>query len=224
MRRVTRIGVIAVVAASGAMAATTPVSAAVADDGGAGADGAAAGSPGLISGNTVQVPVHVPVNVCGNTMNVVGLLNPVADNSCVNADDGGAGTGTASGGTASGGAVAQGGGQQSAGVGSGNVVQLPLHVPVNVSGNTVDVVGVGSGAVGNESLNTSGNRPVQQTPRPVARTRTHPVPHAPHTTALSTDSLAHTGADQIVPALIGSAALILGGATVYRRSRPRPVR
>ena len=40
----------------------------------AGAHGAAVGSPGVASGNVVQVPVHVPVNVCGNTINVIGLL------------------------------------------------------------------------------------------------------------------------------------------------------
>ncbi|AOT58106.1 MULTISPECIES: chaplin ChpH [Streptomyces] len=51
----------------------------------AGANGAAVGSPGVLSGNVVQVPVHVPVNVCGNTINVIGLLNPAFGNTCVNA-------------------------------------------------------------------------------------------------------------------------------------------
>ncbi|MEU6867994.1 chaplin ChpH [Streptomyces sp. NPDC046876] len=50
----------------------------------AGAQGAAIGSPGVVSGNVVQVPIHVPVNVCGNTINVVGLLNPAFGNTCVN--------------------------------------------------------------------------------------------------------------------------------------------
>ncbi|MYV41959.1 DUF320 domain-containing protein [Streptomyces sp. SID1328] len=50
----------------------------------AGASGAAVGSPGVLSGNVVQVPVHVPVNVCGNTVDVIGLLNPVFGNACVN--------------------------------------------------------------------------------------------------------------------------------------------
>jgi hypothetical protein len=50
----------------------------------AGAEGAAVKSPGVLSGNVVQVPVHVPVNVCGNTINVVGLLNPAFGNKCVN--------------------------------------------------------------------------------------------------------------------------------------------
>ncbi|MGX2998118.1 chaplin [Streptomyces sp. JNUCC 64] len=50
----------------------------------AGAQGAAVGSPGVLSGNVVQVPVHIPVNVCGNTVNVIGLLNPAFGNTCVN--------------------------------------------------------------------------------------------------------------------------------------------
>ncbi|MEW2295701.1 chaplin [Streptomyces sp. NPDC006743] len=49
-----------------------------------GANGVAAHSPGVISGNVIQVPIHVPVNVCGNTINVIGLLNPAFGNTCVN--------------------------------------------------------------------------------------------------------------------------------------------
>ncbi|MER5362840.1 chaplin [Streptomyces sp. NPDC002785] len=47
---------------------------------GAGAHGAATHSPGVASGNVVQVPVHIPVNVVGNTVNVIGLLNPAFGN------------------------------------------------------------------------------------------------------------------------------------------------
>ncbi|MER7843311.1 chaplin [Kitasatospora sp. NPDC096077] len=49
-----------------------------------GAEGVAAGSPGVISGNQVQIPVHVPVNLCGNTIDIVGLLNPAFGNHCAN--------------------------------------------------------------------------------------------------------------------------------------------
>ncbi|MGW4893748.1 chaplin [Kitasatospora sp. NPDC004240] len=49
-----------------------------------GAEGVAAGSPGVVSGNQLQVPVHIPVNLCGNTVNVVGLLNPAFGNHCAN--------------------------------------------------------------------------------------------------------------------------------------------
>jgi small secreted domain DUF320 len=54
---------------------------AVADSG---AQGAAVGSPGVLSGNVIQVPVNIPVNLCGNTINIVGLLNPALGNACFN--------------------------------------------------------------------------------------------------------------------------------------------
>ncbi|MCH0562568.1 MULTISPECIES: chaplin ChpE [unclassified Streptomyces] len=52
--------------------------------GGSHAHGHAVGSPGVLSGNVVQAPVHVPVNVVGNSVNVVGLLNPAFGNVGVN--------------------------------------------------------------------------------------------------------------------------------------------
>ncbi|WP_405733379.1 chaplin [Streptomyces sp. NBC_01537] len=50
----------------------------------AGAQAAAVGSPGVLSGNVIQVPVHIPINVCGNTVNLGGLLNPAIGNTCIN--------------------------------------------------------------------------------------------------------------------------------------------
>ncbi|MDX3093253.1 chaplin [Streptomyces sp. ME19-03-3] len=55
------------------------------DHGGASAQAAAAGSPGFASGNVIQAPLNAPVNVCGNTVNIPGLLNPTLGNVCVNA-------------------------------------------------------------------------------------------------------------------------------------------
>ncbi|MCX4632219.1 chaplin [Streptomyces sp. NBC_00354] len=52
------------------------------------AEGAAVGSPGVLSGNVVQVPVHIPINVCGNSVNIVGLLNPAFGNACINKSGG----------------------------------------------------------------------------------------------------------------------------------------
>lgn len=51
----------------------------------AGAQGVTAYSPGVGSGNLIQVPIHIPVNACGNTVSVIGLLNPSFGNTCVNA-------------------------------------------------------------------------------------------------------------------------------------------
>ncbi|MEI5008892.1 MULTISPECIES: chaplin [unclassified Streptomyces] len=49
-----------------------------------GATGVAAGSPGVLSGNVIQIPVHVPVNACGNSVNLIAVLNPAFGNLCVN--------------------------------------------------------------------------------------------------------------------------------------------
>lgn len=63
-----------VAAAAGAASATS----------GAHAGGAAIGSPGVGSGNLIQAPVHVPVNVNGNSVNVIGALNPAFGNASAN--------------------------------------------------------------------------------------------------------------------------------------------
>ncbi|MEW2135789.1 chaplin [Streptomyces sp. NPDC005409] len=49
------------------------------------AEGVAVGSPGVLSGNVVQVPIHIPINLCGNSVNIIGALNPAGGNVCVNA-------------------------------------------------------------------------------------------------------------------------------------------
>ncbi|MEU6083599.1 chaplin [Streptomyces sp. NPDC047108] len=48
------------------------------------ANGVAAGSPGIGSGNVLQLPVNIPINLCGNTLD--GLFSPSIGNVCVNGD------------------------------------------------------------------------------------------------------------------------------------------
>ncbi|MFC9298168.1 chaplin [Streptomyces sp. NPDC057011] len=71
----------AVVLAAGILMAAGAASPAMAD---ADAVGHAVGSPGVLSGNVVQVPIHIPINVCGNTVNIIALLNPAFGNTCIN--------------------------------------------------------------------------------------------------------------------------------------------
>ncbi len=78
MSRIARAAV--VTAAVGATLAGITGSA-VAD---AGAKGAAVNSPGVISGNVIQIPIHIPINLCGNSIDIVGLLNAASGNICVN--------------------------------------------------------------------------------------------------------------------------------------------
>jgi hypothetical protein len=106
------------------------------------ANGGAADSPGVLSGNLIQIPVSVPVNVCGNQVSVVGILDSASDNKCSN--------------SGSSGSTAGGRATDSPGVGSGNLVQIPVSVPVNLCGNSVTGAGVGNTATGNDCSNGSG--------------------------------------------------------------------
>ncbi|MEU9912951.1 chaplin [Streptomyces sp. NPDC051001] len=117
------------------------------------ANGAAKGSPGVLSGNDVQAPVDVPVNACGNSVDVIALLNPAFGNSCANdsgsprggasyGDDSGYGDESGYGGGSHGpsGHATHGRAEGSPGVLSGNNTQAPVEVPVNACGNTADVI------------------------------------------------------------------------------------
>lgn len=243
MRQSRRNGLIAAVVAGGGLAVAGVGGFAHAD---AEADGRAERSPGVLAGNLLQLPVHAPVNVCGNTVSVVGLLNPAAGNRCVNADQGGgkpghpgprpsdpshpskpgagngagngAGSGAGSGGHGRG-AVADGRGKDSPGLLSGNGLQLPVEVPLNISGNSVSVVGVGNASVGNTSVNGPAPvtvKPVQPPVRPPVAVRpvTPPAPPRSHPSAL-----AHTGAEDLGYLLSGGGAMLLGGVLLYRRFR-----
>ncbi|GAA1069648.1 chaplin [Kitasatospora arboriphila] len=191
MRQVAKRGILTAVATGSVLASTAGYAYAAGSE----AQGVAANSPGVGSGNTVQAPVDIPVNACGNTVNVIGLLNPAYGNQCGNVSHGGGsgatggsggstGTGASTGtGSHAGGSSASGGSQGSPGVVSGNTVSVPVSAPVNACGNTVDVVGLGNPAYGN----SCGNTHVHETPPPPTRpeecgcTETPPPPKTPET-------------------------------------------
>lgn len=72
--------------AAAGVAVGTAVVPAIAYDGGANAAAIAKGSPGVISGNVIQVPIEIPINLCGNSIDIVSLLNPTFGNTCINED------------------------------------------------------------------------------------------------------------------------------------------
>ncbi|MFI5964162.1 chaplin [Streptomyces asoensis] len=292
MRQVTRKSLMTVAAATGVIAAASGY--AHADSA---AHGAATDSPGVLSGNSVQAPVNVPVNVCGNTVDVVGALNPAFGNSCVNKGggarsgghgahgggshsggygghqggygdhEGGGGRGGSHGGNqgggyggghgghhggsgahgGSGGAHAGGHTGGSPGVGSGNQVQAPVDVPVNVCGNSIDVVGILNPSFGNDCANGGGGDAYtppsrghetpgkpgdhgpgkpgpghsdSSTPEGKPSTPRHVTPAGASSVNVPAAQLAHTGAG--VPlglALPAGAGALLAGALLYRKAR-----
>jgi hypothetical protein len=157
MRHVTRKGLMTVAAATGVIAAASGY--AHADSG---ASSSTSHSGGVLSGNTVQAPVHVPVNVCGNTVNVVGILNPAIGNDCANHDGGHGSSGHGS--HSGGGSQAGGRTSDSPGIGSGNRVQVPVDAPVNVCGNNVSVIGIGNATKGNDCTSGGGSGGRHTTP------------------------------------------------------------
>ncbi|WP_431995375.1 chaplin [Streptomyces griseoflavus] len=245
MRQVTRKGLMTMAAATGVLAAAG--GAAHAHSGPA---GTAAGSPGVLSGNTVQAPVHVPVNVCGNTVDVVGALNPSVGNSCAgeggaSATGGHAGSGSHEGSGGQGGSNADAHTSDSPGVASGNQIQVPVHVPVNVCGNTVDVLGAGNATGDNGCADGDAGRETPEQPgdpgepgspeRPDApgdgpdTPGDRTPPGAPDGNRPDTHSGSRPGADAelartgselpmglVLP--VGAGAL-LAGAVLYRRAR-----
>ena len=276
MRQAATRGLLTVMATGSVLASTAGY--AYAD---ASAIGAAADSPGVGSGNTVQVPVTVPVNVCGNTVNVVGLLNPAMGNNCRNvthhgaegAPGAGAGNGSGSGSgttgvghlpggghlpgvgrlpgggqTVPGGSTATGGSHNSPGVGSGNTAQVPVAVPVNACGDSVDIIAALNPVFGNHCANHTGGYlppvsgkpgtppepcpPSAPPPPPVAPSKpappaVHHSPPPPAAVLAATKPVAHqavlasTGASDDLDVLVpAAAALVLGGGVLYRRSRP----
>ncbi|NBE51063.1 chaplin [Streptomyces boluensis] len=224
MRQVTRKGLITVAAASGVLAVT----------GYAHADSAANGgterSPGVASGNSVQAPIEVPVNVCGNTVNVIGILNPAAGNGCANESDGtstsdsGSSTGTEDSG---GGATADGGASDSPGILSGNSVEAPVSVPVNACGNSVTGVGALNPTTGNGCGNDAGEAvtpPGEDNPGGIIVDRArHADPNEPKTQLVTSTrgvELAQTGSDlPLGVAVPVGAGLLLTGTVLYRRAR-----
>ncbi|MEU0131444.1 MULTISPECIES: chaplin [unclassified Streptomyces] len=249
MRQVTRKGLITMAAAGGVLALGGGY--AHAD---AGAAGAASHSPGVLSGNSIQVPIDVPVNVCGNSVDVGGLLNPTSGNDCGNGsgngssnsghsrtDDGGPASGHGSGDRASGhqdtrhggegtgrhragGTSAQAVTSGSPGILSGNQVQAPVEIPVNLCGNSVTVGGLLNPVFGNHCENDTEAVPppvVPQTPETPGKPVTPDSPRAPEPQLVAGEQLAHTGAGGLGLLIPAGAGMLLAGAgtVMYRRSR-----
>jgi hypothetical protein len=254
MRQILSRSLLTVAAASSVLAATGGYASAD-----SGAQGAASGSPGLLSGNTVQAPIDVPVNACGNTVDVAALANPVFGNHC----------GTTSRSARSANQADQSVAKGSPGAVSGNAVDIPVHAPVNACGDTVDAVAALNPASGNSCgvSTVAGQASTVDTPPQAPSRHAHrpevpstPPPRVLHPDAPATASgpapqmdrrtdrpmdrqtdqqanrqadrptdlrMAETGVGGRELGAVGatSAALLLGGAMLYRRGvRPAHAR
>ncbi len=150
------------------------------------ATGAAEDSPGVLSGNTVQVPVEVPVNVCGNAVGVLAGLSGAFDNTCVNASD-----------------------------------RTKVRSPEPSHGDFDDCTDECEAAPPATGAPTPSAPRTSETPRPTpppTRTAQTPPPAAGEQPG-KPPQLAETGGKALLAASAASAALITGGAMLYRRGR-----
>lgn len=216
MRQVARKGLITVAAASGMLAITGGY--AHAD---AGAKGLSEEASGLLTGNVVQAPVHVPVNICGNTVNVLGALNPAVGNDCANGSGRSASASDWDGGSAGSGSTAVS--NEAEGIGSGNVVQLPIEAPVNLCGNNIGLASLDNLSADNGCAQGTTLPDDEGSPETPGDEEESDRPNAPEADGTSGErvELAETGASAGLTgvALPAGAALVLGGAVLYRRSR-----
>ncbi|WP_329148165.1 MULTISPECIES: chaplin [unclassified Streptomyces] len=190
-----------VVAASGVLGASCGT--AYAD---AGAGGSTTNSPGVLSGNSIQVTVDTPVNACGNSVDAGAALNPAMGNSCGNG--------------------APGVRQPLSGRRSPGVQRAP---------RTAEAPGVHRTAPepaeraeparrpGTERAERPGPAPVEHASRPAG----HPAREA-HVDAVSraresadTPLLASTGVDELAAVAAAGGGLLAGGVLLLRRNRPR---
>ncbi|MFF3334781.1 chaplin [Streptomyces sp. NPDC002888] len=137
-------------------------------------------SPGVVSGNIVQVPIEAPANVCGNTVGVIAAFNHATDNSCDNTS----------------------------------------------YGDDHEEGDYGYGEDTPPSASPTPPPPSKATPPPTRISETH-RPTPPPTRSVETPPerpvepphLAETGSGALWAASAASAALIAGGAMMYRRGR-----
>src|SRR3954469_21487200 len=173
------------------------------------ANGSAVDSPGVVSGNDVQVPVDVPLNLCGNAVDVIAALDPVFGNDCTARDEGGQDHSSYGAGQDE---DADGGTEGSPGAGSGNDVRVPVEVPLNVCGDSAGLAAVLDPAFGNDCAEDTrhgyGDTPATtppSTPPPGGKSTgksTPPPAGGDHMTP------PHAGDDQPALAETGSEALV----------------
>ncbi|MFJ2718192.1 chaplin [Streptomyces sp. NPDC087437] len=157
------------------------------------AEGAASNSPGVLSGNTIQAPVSVPVNVCGNTVDVVAVLNPAFGNSC---------------------------GNGSLAAPPVTVPAPPSVTPSTDDGSTtLPPVSTPTPDSGTSSTDTP-PRVVDEAVAEPQRAQTLPAPAVlENATPDAAPQLAETGTGALLASSAASAALIAGGVILYRRGR-----
>src|SRR5581483_11515540 len=108
-------------------------------------------SGGVLSGNTVQAPINIPITACGTEVLAIALGASGNDADCGGGSNGApaAISGDEAAETTGKGPAAVAGGESAGGVLSGNTVQAPINIPITACGT--DVLAIALGATGNDA-------------------------------------------------------------------------
>jgi hypothetical protein len=195
------------------------------------ADSGAAGSPGVLSGNSVQAPVHLPANACGNSVSVVGLLNPTFGNGCVTHSSAQHTSGRHQGGDNPGGHRQDGphrgghqNGEKPVGTSAQDPAQGPAEKPAEDSQRTREQPADKPAAQPPERPDTErapAARPAQERPADPAREAAPRAPEQPDEVSRAGAVLAETGSSVTGIAAVVGVGTLLGGVVLYRRSTAR---
>ncbi|WP_409472021.1 chaplin [Streptomyces sp. HC307] len=212
---------------------------------GTNAAGAAEEASGVLTGNSLKVPVKVPLDLCGKTVDAVAALNDAFGNVCGNTSDKKAVKKKA---TMSSESAYDASGDDStdvyatqvakdaSGVLTGNDLEVPVEVPVKACGISGDVLAALDQVAGNPCSYGDGGYDTDEvtTPKPSEPpTLSTPTPRAPRAEETprarqmppaevelgESGQLAETGGGALMAASAASAALLAGGVLVYRRAR-----
>lgn len=180
------------------------------------------GGGGTASGNQLNLPVSVPIDICGNAVAALGLGHAQCPGG---ATVGTAGSSSSSSDSASSAASSAASSSTSgaSSVASGSQISIPITIPINVCGNSVAVLGTATGSCQPTPRHVVIPAPATipakprtlvraKAPRPAATPRRKakaPRPPAPQTAALPTTgvNLAGVGVGALALAGIGGTAL-----------------
>jgi len=99
-------------------------------------------SGGILSGNTIQIPIDLGLDFCGNNVSALTVHDTAAGSNCESRDGSSATSSTS----------------HSGGIGSGNTLQAPINVPILACGNTVSVLAVQDHTGGSNCGSPRGDR------------------------------------------------------------------
>jgi LPXTG-motif cell wall-anchored protein len=176
----------------------------------------------VLGGNQVNVPISVPINVCGNAVALLGQAYAGCKGGAAVLGHDSSGTWSTSG---------------NGSVAGGNQINAPVRAPVNACGNAVAVAGISdAGCKGGAVVadHPHGHKPwtPPTTPPTTPTTPTTPPVTPPHhggqpggpgstTTSLTSSTLPTTGADLAAIGGAGLAAVGLGAVSVVAMRRKR---